>query len=98
MGQASPNKVIHHKNKVTVFMDTQNAYIGGSPMNLSFTYAKYFYSNFYCGGSAASATGSTGEDEGCSVSDGTTFGSVRGRAMFASDPGSTPSTGWAMSS
>ena len=74
-------------------MDTQKHLHRGSPMNLSFTYAKYFYSNFYCGCSAASAIGSTGEDEGCSVSDRTMFGSVRDEATFASDPSSTPSVG-----
>ena len=68
-------------------------YTRGSPTNLAFTYAKYFYSKFYCGCSASLTIGSTGEDEGCSVSDGTMFGSVGGRTTFASDLGSTPSVG-----
>ena len=67
-------------------------------MNLSFTYAKYFYSNSYCGHLAASADGVTGEDKGCSPSDGETFNSVGGGATFISDLGSTASVGWAMSS
>ena len=68
-------------------------------MNLSLTYIDYFfYSKYYCGCPTASATGSTGEDKGCSVSDGTMFGSVEGGATFTSNPGYTPSTGWATSS
>ena len=67
-------------------------------MNISFTYAKYFYSNFYCGCLTASADGATEEDKGCSPSDGATLSSVEGGAMFASDLDSTPSVGWAMSS
>ena len=62
-------------------------------MNLSFTYAKYFYSNFYCGRPAASANGATGEDKGCSPSDGETFDLFRGGTTSASDPSSTPSIG-----
>ena len=61
-------------------------------MNLSFTYANYFYSKFYYGRPAASA------DKGCSLSDGAMFGSVRGRMMLTSDLASTPSIGWMMSS
>ena len=67
-------------------------------MNLSFSYAKYFYSNFYYGRPVASADGSTGEDGGCSVSYGTTFGSIRGGVTFTSNLGSTPSIGWVTSS
>ena len=67
-------------------------------MNLSFTYPNYFNSKFYCGCSVASADGPTDEDKGCSLSDGTTFGSVRGGTMLASDPASTPSVGWMTSS
>ena len=68
-------------------------------MNLSLTYIDcFFYSKYYCGYPVASATDSTGEDKGCSVSDGTMFGSVGGGTMFASDPASTPSIGWMRSS
>ena len=68
-------------------------------MNLSLTYIDYFfYSNNYYGCPTTSATGSTGEDKGCLVSDGMTFGSVGGRMTFASYPGSTPSVGWVTSS
>ena len=63
-------------------------------MNLSFTYANYFYSKFYCGSPVASADGATYEDKGCSFSDGVTFGSVGGRTTPASNPASTPSVGW----
>ena len=60
-------------------------------MNLSLTYIDYFfYSKYYYGYPATSATG---EDKGYSVSDGTTFGLVRGGMTFASDLGSTPSIG-----
>ena len=61
-------------------------------MNPSFTYAKYFYFTYYCGYPTASAAGATGEGKGCSLSGTATLGSVRGGAMFASDPGSAPST------
>ena len=99
MGQASPNKVIHQKTMLLYsWIHKKHFNTGDSPTNLSVTYAKYFYSNFCCGCTAASATGSTGEDKGYSVSDGTMFGSVRAGAMFVSDQGSMPSTGWMMSS
>ena len=64
----------------------------GSPTNLSFTYADYFYSKFYCGRLAASADGVTDKDKGFSLSDGSMFGSVGGRMTLASNPASTPST------
>ena len=66
---------------------------GGFPMNLSFTYADYFYSKFYRGRPMASADGVTDEDKGCSLSDGATFSLVGGRTTLASDPASTPSAG-----
>ena len=67
-------------------------------MNLSFTCANYFYSKYYCGHPTASADSANDEDKGCSLSDGAMFGSVGGGATLASDPTSTPSTGWMMSS
>ena len=67
-------------------------------MNLSFTYTNCFYSKFYCGCPAASVDGTIDEDKGCSLSDGTMFGSVGGRTMLASDMVSTPSAGWMASS
>ena len=77
----------------------KNVYTGGSPMNLSLTYIDYFiYSKYYCGCPVASAAGSNDEDKSYAISDGTTFGSVEGRATFTSNPGYTPSTGWATSS
>ena len=71
---------------------------GGFPMNLSFTYADYFYSKYYCGRPMASPDGATDEDKGCSLYDGATFGSVRGRTTLTSDPATTPSIGWVTSS
>ena len=71
---------------------------GGSSMNLTSTFADYFYSKFYCGRPAALADGATDEDKGCLLSDGAMFGSVRGRMMLTSDLASTPSIGWMMSS
>ena len=62
-------------------------------MNLSFTYIDGFYSKFYCACPVTSADGTVDEDKGCLPSDGTTFGSVGGRMMLASDPVSTPSAG-----
>ena len=61
--------------------------------NLSFTYADYFYSKFYCGRSAASADGAIDEDKGYLLLDRAMFGLVKGETMLASDPASTPSTG-----
>ena len=98
MGQASPNEVTHHKKKVVVFMDTQKTFTRGLPMNLSFTYTDCFYSKFYYGRPAASADGMIDEDKGSLLSNGTTFGSVRGGTTLALDPVSTPSTGWMTSS
>ena len=66
---------------------------GGSPTNLTFTYADYFYSKFYYGRSVALADDATDEDKGRSLSDGATFGSVGGGTTLASDPTSTPSAG-----
>ena len=62
-------------------------------MNLSFICANYFYSKYYSGHLVASTDGSTGEGRGCSLSGWMTFGSVEGMVTFASDSGSTPSTG-----
>ena len=67
-------------------------------MNLTFTFANYFYSKYYYGRLAASADDATDEDKGCSLSDRATFGSVGGRTTLASDPVSTPSIGWMTSS
>ena len=75
MGQASPYEVIPSQNKIDVFMNT-NCSHRGFPMNLSFTYADYFYSKFYYGCPVASADGVIDEDKGCSLSDGATFGSI----------------------
>ena len=61
-------------------------------MNLSYTYAKYFYSKFYYARPVASADGATDEDKGCSLYDGAMFGLVGGGTTLASDPASTPST------
>ena len=63
------------------------------PMNLSFTYADYFYSKFYCGRPTTSADGATDEDKGCSLSDGATFGLVGGGTTLSFDLASTTSTG-----
>ena len=46
----------------------------------------------------AFAVGTTDEGVGCSLPSGTTFGSAEGRTTSTFDPGSVPSTGWAMSS
>ena len=62
-------------------------------MNLSFTYAKYFYSNSYYGRPMASADYATGEGRGCSLFGWMTFGLVGGRTTFASNLGSTISAG-----
>ena len=86
MGQASPYKVIPSQNEIKVFINTKNYSHRGSPMKLSFTHIDCFYPKFYCGRPVASADGSIDEDKGRSLSDGTTFGSVRG--------GMTPS--WCM--
>ena len=93
MGHASPYEVFPSQNKIKVFMNTNNYSHEGSPMNLSFTFADCFYPKFYYGRPTASADGATDEDKGCSLSDGVTFGSVRGRMTLASDPASTPSVG-----
>ena len=74
-------------------MNTKNCSHGGSPINLSFTYTDCVYSKFYCGCPATSADGTVDEDNGCSLSDGTTFGSVGGGMTPASDPVSTLSIG-----
>ena len=66
----------------------------GFPMNLTFTYAHYFYSQFYCGHLAASANDTTNKDKGCSLFDGARFGSIGGGTMLAFDSASTPSVGW----
>ena len=98
MGHASPYEVIPSQNKTEVLMNTKNCSHGGSPMNLSFTFTNYFYSKFYCGRPVASADGTIAKDKGCSLSDGTTFGSVGGGTTLASNPVSTPSAGWMTSS
>ena len=67
MGQASPYKVIPSQNEIDVFMNTNYSH-GGSPMNLTLTFAGYFYSKFYCNRPAASVDGATGEGRGCSLS------------------------------
>ena len=67
-------------------------------MNLSLTHIDCFCFTFYFGRPTTSAASSVDEDKSCSVSDGTTFGSVEGGMTFASNLGSTPFTGWAMSS
>ena len=66
-------------------------------MNLSLTFADYFYSKYYCGRPVALADGVIDEDKGCSLSDGATLGSVGGGTMLASNPASTPSTSWVTS-
>ena len=97
MGQASPYKVIPSQNEIDVFMNTNYSH-GAPPMKLTFTYTNYFYSKSYCGCLVAFADGAVDEDKGCSLSDGATFGSVGGGMMLTSDPASTPSVGWMMSS
>ena len=98
MGQTSPYEVIPSQNETEVFMTTKNYSHGGSPTNLSFTYTDRVYSKNYCGRPAASADGAVDKDKGCSLADGTTFGSVGGGTMLVSDPASTPFAGWMMSS
>ena len=98
MGHASPYEVIPSQNEIKVFMNTNNCSHGGSPTNLSFTFADCFYPKFYYGRPTASADGPIDEDKGCSLFDGATFSSVRGRTTLASDPASTPSAGWMTSS
>ena len=71
---------------------------GGSPTNLSFTFAECFCPKFYYGRPAASADGATDEDKGCSLSDEATLDSIGGGMTLASDLASTPSAGWVMSS
>ena len=93
MGQASPYEMIPSQNEIKVFMNTKNYSHGGSLTNLSFTYTDCFYSKFYCGRPAASADGTIDEDKGCSLFDGTTFGSVGGGTTLTSDLVSTPSVG-----
>ena len=92
MGQASPYEVIPSQNEIDVFMNTNYSH-GGSPMNLTFTFANYFYSKYYYGRLAASADDATDEDKGCSLSDRATFGSVGGGTTFTSNQASTPSIG-----
>ena len=70
----------------------------GFPTNLSFTYADYFYSKYYCGRPTALADGVTNEDRGCSLSDASAFGSIRGGTTLTSNLASTPSVGWKTSS
>ena len=67
-------------------------------MNVYFTCAKYFYSNFYCDRPMASADDATDKGRGCLLPGWMTLGLVGGGATFASDLGSTPSMGWVMSS
>ena len=56
-------------------------------MNLTFTFANYFYSKFYCGRLAASVDGATNKDKGCSLSDGAMFCSVEaGRRSLPTQP------------
>ena len=62
-------------------------------MNLSLTHIDCICFTFYYGHPTASAAGSVDEDKSCSVSNGTTFGSVEGGTMLASDLVSTPSVG-----
>ena len=92
-GTSFPLQVIPSQNKIEAFTNVTNYSHRGFPMNLSFTYANYFYSKYYCGCPAASADGAIDEDKGCSLSDGATFGLIRARTTLASDPASTPSTG-----
>ena len=66
-------------------------------MNLSLTHIDS-YSKLYCDRPTASTGGTVDEDKGCSLSARTTFGLVGGRTTLASDPVSTPSVGWMMSS
>ena len=89
MGQASPYKVIPSQNEIKVFTNTKNCSHGGSPTNLSLTFADYFYSKYYCGHPTASADSANDEDKGCSLSDGTMFGSIRGGMTLAFDLVST---------
>ena len=81
------------KTKQMYSLIQKNYSHGGSPMNLTITFADYFYSKCYYGRSVALANGMIDEDKGCSLSDRTTFGSVGGGTTLASDPVSTPSAG-----
>ena len=66
----------------------------GSLTNLNILHLlNYLYFTSYWAGSMASAVGATGEGTGYSLPGGMTFGSVEGRAMSTSDPGSVPSIG-----
>jgi len=85
--------VIPSQNEIEAFMNVKNCSHRGFPINLSFTYTDYFYSKFYYGRPVASADGTVDEDKGCSLSDGTMFGSIGGGTMLTSDPVSTPSVG-----
>ena len=98
MGQASPYEMIPSQNKIDVFMNTKNYSHEGFPMNLTFTDTNYSYSKYNCDRPAALADSMVDEDKGCSLFDGTTFGSIRGRAALAFDLVSTPSVGWKTSS
>ena len=92
-GTSFPYEVIPSQNEIDVFMNTNYSH-GGSPTNLTFTFADYFYSKFYYSRPVASADGATDEDKGCSLSDGAVFGLVGGGTMLASDSASTRSVGW----
>ena len=52
--------MILSQSRTDVFIDTKNYSHGGSPMNLTITFADYFYSKCYFGRSATSAD-ATGE-------------------------------------
>ena len=61
-------------------------------MNLNFLRSlNYLYFTSYWTGLVASTVGATDEGAGCSLPSGMTFGSVRARAMFTSDPCSVTS-------
>ena len=47
--------MILSQSRTDVFIDTKNCSHGGSPTNLTIIFATYFYSECYCGRSAASA-------------------------------------------
>ena len=47
--------VILSQSRTDVFIDTKNYSHGGSPANLTITFADYFYSKYYYGRSVASA-------------------------------------------
>ena len=82
------------KTKPILVIEYTRTFTQGLPHELKlFASTKLLILYKLLGGSTASAVGATGEGTGCSLLGGMTFGSVEGRAMSTSDPGSVPSIG-----